>query len=123
MIEFHWYDENKTILVMVFAGAWTIQQLEQTLSQIGDLLCMTMHRVAIMIELASAMAIPPSGFITSLKKMVLLHQDCDVSKVIHVAPYPESLVLWRELIQTLPIDQTRYHFVDNHQQALDIIHT
>lgn len=123
MIEIRWYDDDKTILLMVFAGAWTIQQLEQSLQQISEMLGSMMNHLGMIIELASAMAIPPIGFINSLKKMIWLHEDCDVRSIVYVASYSDSLVLWREFIQTLPIDLARYHFVDTYEEALAIIHT
>lgn len=116
-----WYDGSQTIIVEQITEGWTWEAVQQGQVTIQQLAQSVSHPVALIVELPSAISVPPKGFAENSKDALQHHVNLGLHTVIYVTRNSATITLWQSVIDMYANPAVQYQFSPSLEAAVTML--
>ena len=117
-----WLDNNKSILLSQMQG-WTLEAVQVNTQQVFELAMSVDYPVALVVELARTVTIPPMGFSQNARDIVDIYTELGLHTIVYVTRIPDTITLWQATVDVIAPDSSRYFIAGTIDEAREIIYS
>lgn len=120
-IQSQWYNNDKTLIVTEISGSWNWDDVNANLEQIVAMAASVDYPLGLIVLVPNDVSIPPTGFAQASRRAANAHAQAAFHSIVYVIENYGLKTLWAESIPVFAQDPSRYHIVNNFDEALDLM--